>query len=332
MKDFLTIRNKIYFFIAIVAFVALLSIGLYPFDRTSDWFVQENISLKGYNLFDLGVVDLNEDFIFDIFTTNHTALSSLMLGNENHEFTDVVSKWGFNHNAEYPELADSNTQPSMNVPGVYIYWYQRTLYIRSYNIRDKSSIKGKIALLSPITIKQQKSAKIDITEQKLSGSDLKNTVNFELQGNGLLAIAPRFMGIPVSFNINNDLPLNQIYLGIKKIRPQSYSFDLPVLRDRHSISWADYNGDGYIDAFITRSGLPGSIERFRRLYSRHLLSGSKEGFKDSTGKSGLVETACRSVQASWVDFNQDDQLELYVVCRDDTTRLYQQQTKRWFFF
>jgi hypothetical protein len=89
------------------------------------------------------------------------------------------------------------------------------------------------------------------------------------------------------------------------------------------MAWADYDGDGVIDVFISRGALKGLMASAPDLYSDsffndELLKGSSEGFKDKTVESKVYKKACPGRQTGWVDFDNDNRLDLYVVCGRDS--------------
>ncbi|ACK64394.1 integrins alpha chain [Rippkaea orientalis PCC 8801] len=316
-------RNK---FLILFLTILLLIIPLqyhYSQDITSKWFISKPIVFNAYNLFDVGVTDINNDNNLDIFTTNHNSLNNLMIGDGKGNFTDVVSQWKFDHIAEFPGFADSEKEPKFETPGLYVFWQKRTLIIKNYKMNNPQQLDGEIKILSEVKIENDSLSKVSFTQNQLSNSEVKTQINFELAKDSWLTITPKDP-MQTSLQLNENIPLKNVYVGLQKVNPKTHNLDLKILRDRHSISWADYNSDGNIDAFITRSG--GSLsskERFRKIFQRHLLSNRGNFFEDVTEKSGIVETACRAVTAAWVDFDNNNSLELYVVCIDGTSRLYQ---------
>jgi len=57
-------------------------------------FSEQPLAVQDYYLFDLGVADADGDGNLDIFTSNHTALPSLLLGDGRGGFRDVYAEWG----------------------------------------------------------------------------------------------------------------------------------------------------------------------------------------------------------------------------------------------
>ncbi|MDJ0598248.1 MAG: CRTAC1 family protein [Crocosphaera sp.] len=289
-------------------------------DTTNNWFTREQLNIKGYNLWDIGVTDINNDHNLDIFSSNHTAPYNLMIGNGQGKFTDVLTKWKFGHNPEFPGFTDSDVEPLIEDPGLYIYWYRRLVFIRAHGIGKDDLLSGRIEIDTPSTIKQKHLAKTNVTTQETVEDSIllktTSTIEFTVQDNGWFAIAPDTVGLPISFKLNNKIPLNRIYLGMQRIQPPSHNFVIPPLRDRHAMSWADYDGNGWIDVFISRSfrSARESKDQLKDVFRRHLLSNNGKSFEDKTEESSLTESACRAKRNAWVDFDQDDRLDLHVMC------------------
>ena len=82
-------------------------------------------------------------------------------------------------------------------------------------------------------------------------------------------------------------------------------------------AWGDYNGDGHMDLFVAGSSLDGkSINRLFR------NDGDGMHFTDVTTESGTsVQGKFR--QASWVDYDNDGDVDLFIGLRDNSNVLFQ---------
>ena len=84
-----------------------------------------------------------------------------------------------------------------------------------------------------------------------------------------------------------------------------------------SCAWGDYDGDGDVDLYVTNWGSSVS-QSFNRLYQN---TGSA-AFSDVAQSAGVAD-AGNSVSAAWVDYDNDGDLDLYVVNFFEQDQLYQ---------
>lgn len=103
------------------------------------------------------------------------------------------------------------------------------------------------------------------------------------------------------------------------------------------MAWADYNGDGQSDVFIVRGGENGTMSANSLNNKDELLVQDNLNFKDRTAGSGLIKNSCPARQVSWVDFDRDNLIDIYVVCGRDkpprqlySNQLYRQKTQEQF--
>ena len=91
----------------------------YPTVRTGNWFTQYSPNITNAktimgnpwsNLFDLGIVDINNDKVFDIFTSNHGDPQVLLLGDDRGQFTDALSQLRLAQNPDFPGFVVRRTE------------------------------------------------------------------------------------------------------------------------------------------------------------------------------------------------------------------------------
>lgn len=289
--------------------------------------------LQGSYLSDLGVVDANNDNIFDIFTTNHHSLQSLSLGSASGPFTDVLNQWRLSQDRQFPGFENFQFSPPSDTPGLYIYRSNpRTLNFRLQPGKNIRPAVGEMIVSSPeastkaITILKKQRAKVRISDLPLEQGS-RTRIQFEVRPNGRFTLDTRFPDLPYRVNLVKPFPLKQVDVGANRIHPRTNKFTLQ-LRDRHSMAWADYQGDNRIDVFIARGGLRGKILDFNDpdIVTDELFTNKGNGiFKDQAADLGFSKQGCRARKVEWVDFNQDDRLDLYISGLKSPNQLFQQQ-------
>ncbi len=298
--------------------------------KTGSYFSRYKTPLTAtYDLFDLGVVDINDDDYLDIFTLNHSARQNLLLNQGLNNFTDILSDRKLDQDREFAHAEDTDHQPTFDNPGLYIYRQNFDLHIRAYQLDKLDSINGSLKLSLPVEVKKNHLSQTEIKESSFLEKTY-HTIDFSLKNNGWL-ILTGFPEILHSFEMSEKIPLNQIQIGIQKQHPNSHNFEI-MWRDRHSMAWADVNQDGYKDVFISRGGVRGKISNLsERLNDELFMSRDQITLQDQAEQLGIDKEGCPGRQSAWVDFNNDDRLDLYIVCgrsQDDPTpypnQLYQQ--------
>jgi hypothetical protein len=116
--------------------------------------------------------------------------------------------------------------------------------------------------------------------------------------------------------------------------------ELPADYDVHSLSAADYDRDGRLDLFacVYRTALPNSTQSFlyrdavggglNQLY-RNEIQGATWKFADVTAETGLNDGADRfSLAASWEDYDNDGDPDLYIANDFGPNYLYENRDGR----
>jgi len=238
-------------------------------------FEEQFIKTHDYYMLDSGIVDANRDGFLDIYTVNHTALSSLLLGNGRGTFRDVYGQWGLHHQEEFPGLEDSLDEPEIrNEPGLYIYWKERQIHIKFISsIKSVQSASGYLTLHSPVNITTHLNCEATATTSLLPPQIRKSDIRFKFdpeKSNGLLVIQPDMAAVPVSFQIKSQIPLSRIHVGRHKQNPSSYHFVLK-LKDRHGMAWGDWNGDHLMDLAISNGRMEFVRKSNTRMQTRSCL-------------------------------------------------------------
>lgn len=279
-----------------------------------------------YNLFDLGVADVNDDNFIDLFTVHHSDPQSLLINDGTGEFASVLADLKLSQNPDFPgfEVMNKLKVGLDSPPGLYI---SRTndafpnlneggIRLDFHRIGSDEKISGIISLPYRVKIGREESVATEVKENISSSGLVQNSLEFYANNGAILEIYPAedfFINTPISFRMSNQLSLDEINVGVNKIHPTSLEFDL-ILRDRHGMVWADFDGNEKVDLFITRGGLKGRLLDNAGIVNDELLIGAKNGFTDQAVQLGIMKKGCPGRQASSVDYNNDGRLDLYIAC------------------
>lgn len=285
------------------------------------WFTEDKSPLSRIEqIFDMGIVDANQDGHLDIYTSNHNYQQILWIADGKGSYIDRFSEWGFDQVKEFPGWEQSMLAPSMDKAGIYVYWQGDTIHVRAHDAGKPTRIR--MHIYSKVEITRNEGYQIE----KLDSRALNNVVTetslaFIAPANGWLSFYVPTRGGPVSFAFDEALPLSSVFIGSRRITPKSHALSLSLL-DRHAMVWADFNNDGQLDLFMNRGALGGTLRKFpdhvRASVKDELLVSShgKSLFTDITREVGIEKRDCSGRHAKWVDFNQDGRLDLFVNCLD----------------
>lgn len=322
-------RNFLIFFvIALVALIVVLwmqrDLDKYPLNANSSY-QQQEIG-HSYSLFDLGVVDLNQDGFLDIYSTNHNGRQLLLINERGENFKDGFAELDFPQNYEVADRPAPDPLTDQTEPGLYIYWHNYELTIASQNLENPENFRGLVIvpLLATPVESGDVSIKVNDTNALSGGIDQVKLVNFSIKGNGRVSIKfPAFYPFfQPFFKLDSKSRLKEVYLGSKFESPTSHDFALPPINalphmDRHGMAWNDYNGDGNLDAIVVRGGMVGKMSELAPNTTDELMLQKTSGFEDIGDKVGLAKRGCAARQVASVDFDGDNRLDLYVMCGRD---------------
>jgi hypothetical protein len=303
--------------IFVLLFILFISFLLPIVLKGNEKSIQTYLPIKTYDLFDLGVSEINQDDFLDVFTVNHSARQSLLINDQRGEFVDRLSEYKFDQDYQFPALEDTDSSPIMNKSGLYIYRQNRLLHLQAHNI-DKLAV-GTIEVPWPMDVLVQKNATVKILKKKSASGVMVSTINFSIENGGSISINGNedIIELPHIIQLSNMIPLNHIFVGKEAVSPKSHRFKM-IWRDRHSMAWSELNNDEKTDLFISRGGIKGKMgllpQEFDRDLGDELFMSEKKGYGNISFQSGLQKNNCPGRQASWLDFNNDDRLDLYVVC------------------
>lgn len=287
-----------------------------------------DLDLPDYDLFDIGVADVNDDGLLDIFTANHSARQKVLLNLGLGQFRDDLSALGLDQARRFPRLEDSLEKPAIVEAGLYIYRQARWLNIEAHDIDAGNLVRGSITIPWPVVLSGGPASAV-VSESTNAAGMVTSMVEFELQGNQSVVLNGKedIVEVPHHVRLETRLGLDKIYVGRELSHPATYEFKM-LWRDRHGMAWADYDGDGMTDLFIGRGGIKGQLDSFPADIADELLSRQDSQFVDRTATAGLQKGNCPARQVSWIDFDNDGDLDLYVSCGRGSEPAYPNQLFR----
>ena len=118
-----------------------------------------------------------------------------------------------------------------------------------------------------------------------------------------------------------DLP-NRLYrYDDGKFREVAAELGVADLTDTRAAAWGDFNGDGHLDLYVgftRRSGIPNKLYR---------NNGNGKGFTE-IGRALGVDAAGETRQVSWIDYDNDGKMDLFVAFRDAPNMLFHNEGDR----
>jgi len=304
--------------VSVCTVVVCLSLGCLGSSQT-EWFTEEPTPLgKPYRLFDVGITDVNDDGLLDIFTSNHHFRQQLLIADGHGGYDDMLSEWRLDQSVEFPHAELSLVAPVMEEPGLYIYWFSTKLVIQAHGGGATPPWRGRLGVNSGIKIFKNDGFNVEKSGQESRESP--TTVKFSVGGEGKLLLKPSGQGLPITFRIEGEGALDHVYVGAGMVSPRSRTFAL-TMQDRHALAWADYNDDGMLDIFINRGALGGMLRAYpeyiqRGIEDELLVSDTGLKYSEIGAQVGIAKNGCSGRHARWLDFNHDGRLDLYQNCFD----------------
>ena len=277
-----------------------------------------------YRIDDVGVADVDGDGDLDVFTSNHISEQSLLVNDGAGGFRDAGDAMGYMQDRDFPGLEDANAEPTPGTPGLYTYWWQRQLVVVGHDLEEP--VTGSIGILSDVGVAASTGVESSIERTTLASGQVVATVDFVAEeGQARLVLDFEARSAPVTFSIDDRLPLDAIFVGSMFVHPAGHEFTT-ALRDRHGAAWADLDGDPQLEVAVTRGGLSGKMALYPLTFYDELLDMADDGmYADLAEQRGLQKGNCSSRQAAWVDYDGDGLLDLYVGCaRNQPNQLHRQ--------
>jgi hypothetical protein len=286
--------------------------------QSDGWFAQRAFPASAQTFDDLGAVDYEGDGDVDVFTTNHVTTQLLLANDGSGSFEDRLTAARLNQTPAFPGWEDKAQLPDRAAPGLYIH---RGDGVVLTTVGEGQAVSGELRFLTSVKARDGSGARVTMAR----GGGERRVASFSMAGDSTVRLDPKSAALPVEVTIDPPYSPSRVFVGPRKITPTSTRFALYV-RDRHGMAWADYNGDGQLDAFITRGGVSGKIGRYRGVVQDELQLGEGSTFHNGIAGSGIGKGTCRGRAAGAVDYNRDGLLDIFAACFKDSPKLYRQRS------
>lgn len=308
--------------LVLLVILAFLAVGVYLYARSKPEspFVEVRFPIRETErLFDIGIVDADQDGRLDIFTANHHFRQSILIAQPSGEYKDVVTEWGLDQNRIFPWAELSFITPKIDKPGVYVFWKGTNLVIRRNHVGASFDLTGSLHTFDPVRVTRNRGSKVRKQETK-HGIVTETLLSFSLAPDSELVLTPGGQGLPITFEFQDVVQPEEIYVGRGMVSPHHNRFTLGM-QDRHAHAWADFNDDGIPDIYINRGALSGTLRAHRESIARAIkdelfLSTGPGRYVESGDSVGIEKNGCSGRHAKWVDYDGDGRIDLFVNCHD----------------
>jgi penicillin G amidase len=170
-----------------------------------------------------------------------------------------------------------------------------------------------------------------LSRPRLAGYQSENGQRFELVQPELFAVAGAQPNCWADFNNDGHLDL---FVGFKDaVANRLYRYDgsrfadvasslgMADLTDTRAAAWGDFDGDGHLDLYVgftRRSGAPNRLYRNEGNGARFTEIGHDLG----------IDVKGETRQVSWIDFDNDGRVDLFVAFRDAPNMLFHNEGNR----
>lgn len=289
-------------------------------------------------IYDMGVVDADNDGLLDLYTANHNYRQFLFLASGGGRYKDVFGDWKLDQSPATPGIEQSDSPPAIERPGLYVYWLGDTLHLRFHAIERLAPVSGVARFYSIAKVVKSEGVTVQEEVQQLGLIPLTG-LEFTAKGDGHLVVYLPSRGLPMRFRIDAPWARTNTFVGRGALVPQPYagipaadvatqSTECPMclefefaLLDRHSMAWSDFNDDGQPDVFINRGAVGGTLRSLPsamrdRVADEFLVSERAGRFVDRARELGIEKKDCSGRHVRWVDFDGDGLLDLFINCQD----------------
>lgn len=322
------------------AVAALATIGALAFggsaDRAEAKAGDRVLPVPETRLFDVGLIDYNQDGYTDIQTSAHS-FPNAMLENkaDGISFDDVTYESGFHVTPEYPGLEEMDREPNFDEPGLYIYQKRdnrktKDTYqvLRAYGVQVSGNIKLDPSRKARRMSVRGGSLNMDEREYITVDGDERPRVSkmsFDLESGGEIVLNTTIQ-IPATFSVNEKV---NVFVGVEAVPAKDSKNVVAETGDLHGSVTLDIDDDGDEDLFRLLGGVGGKVT----------LPGMSEIVSDQAylyengmyvpTELGLKKDGCRGRDVSTVDADGNGEADIFSSCEGDVPRINFQKNDSW---
>ena len=277
------------------------------------WVPVDPATVRSQKLFDAGAADWNGDGDLDVFTTNHKFPSSLLSGDGAGGLTEAGAAAGLSPTPRFPGFEDLFRTPDTSAPGIYLFAATTSEPGEPLRIRTTGASASGTLTFAAKTVSVDRSDGAAVTTG--TTPDGRTTIAFDAGPGAAIDLVADHLDLPIEVSVDPPVDPGSIRIGADAVAAADREFELN-LRDRHALGFADFDGDGTRDLFVSSGGLGGEIADpwFTGRQRDEFLLGGASGFSDATAGSGLAKGDCRGRSVVLADFDGDGDLDILQGC------------------
>ncbi len=126
-------------------------------------------------IFDMGIVDANQDGLLDIYTSNHNYRQILWIADGHGGYRDSLSEWGLDQIKEFPGWEQTMQAPPIDKTGLYVYWVGDTINIRTHDAAQP--VRLKMHIFSTVEVTRNEGFQIEQMNSKALNEVVTETLH-----------------------------------------------------------------------------------------------------------------------------------------------------------
>lgn len=276
---------------------------------------------SGENVADLGVADVDGDGVLDIFVSSHINRAILLLGDGRGEFRDVSAAWGLGVDSRIPGIEAAAAVAPSPTGGLHVYFEREQLILQAHGAGEV--FRGRVKFARPVAIEASGDL-VAVGARGPRGAPRPRTayVDFTASGAGTLLTTSWVPSHRIRLVLAPETRLERVFLGAGAVPAHGRTITLSLV-DRHGLAWADFDGDGSLDVFVSAGGMVGMAPPSLR----DELFVKRDGrLRNVIDRTGISKQGGRARRVEWVDFDGDGMLDLYVGNVATPNQLWRQVT------